>query len=232
MTSPYGPPGGNDPQQWGQQPQQPGAYPGTPSGGFPEQPGQQPQQQWGQQPGAYQQPGQQGQQYGQPGAYGQPPQGVPGQQPQWGQQPGQQPQQQQAPQWGQQPGQPQQQWGQQPGQFGGYGQPQPTARKKSPVLLILIAVVVVLIAVVAFLGFVSPGFFNKRVLDSTAVQNGVTTVLKDNYKVTAANVSCPADQPVKQGTTFTCTATVDGQQKSVQITVKSSDGHYEVGQPQ
>ena len=41
MTSPYGPGGGQDPQQqpWGQQPQQPYGqpHPGTPSGGFPAQ---------------------------------------------------------------------------------------------------------------------------------------------------------------------------------------------------
>ena len=61
MTSPYGPSGGNDPQQqpqWGQQPpqQQGGGYSGTPSGGFPAQnpygqpdPNQQ-QPQWGQLP--------------------------------------------------------------------------------------------------------------------------------------------------------------------------------------
>jgi hypothetical protein len=62
MTSPYGPSGGNDPQQqpqWGQQPpqQQGGGYSGTPSGGFPAQnpygqpdPTQQQQPQWGQLP--------------------------------------------------------------------------------------------------------------------------------------------------------------------------------------
>jgi len=63
MTSPYGPSGGNDPQQpqWGQQPPQQnpagGGYSGTPSGGFPAQnpygqpdPNQQQQPQWGQLP--------------------------------------------------------------------------------------------------------------------------------------------------------------------------------------
>src|SRR3954447_20486381 len=47
MSSPYGPPGGNDPQQqWGQQPYGGGAAPGTPSRGgaaqprYPQQPRQ------------------------------------------------------------------------------------------------------------------------------------------------------------------------------------------------
>src|SRR5262245_20090037 len=82
MTSPYGPGGGNDPQQqWGQQPQQPYGgqpHPGTPSGGFPAQGPQSggfPAQGYGQQP--YGQPEQQ-QPYG---GYGQQPYGGYGQQP-------------------------------------------------------------------------------------------------------------------------------------------------------
>ena len=238
MTSPYGPSGGSDPQQWGQQPQG-GGCPGTPSGGFPAQPGQQPQ--WGQQPGYPQQP-QQPSPYGQPqpgqpqpGQYGQP--GYP-QQPQ--QQPGQytpyggQPQQQSAqpPQWGQQPVPGQQpQWGQPGGQFGGYGQA-PAPKKRSSGLIIGIVVLVVLIVVVLFLGFVTPGFFNKRVFDAQKVEQGVTGVLTDSYKLKVGNVTCPSNEPVKTGTTFTCTATVDGAQKSVQIQVQSDDGHYQVGMPQ
>lgn len=127
--------------------------------------------------------------------------------------------------------------GQQPQPGGQYGQPggfgqQPAPKKKSSTLVILIIIVVVLIAVVAFLGFVTPGFFNKKVFDNNAVQEGVSTVLKNDYKLKVSSVTCPADQPVKASTTFTCKATVDGQEKSVTITVKSDDGHYEVGQPQ
>jgi hypothetical protein len=97
MTSPYGPPGGNDPQQqWGQQPYGGGPTPGTPSGGMPAQGG------YPQQPGQPQAP------YG---GYGQQPQ-----QPQPTQQYGQ-------PQYGQQsPAQPP--YGQQPyGATPGYGHP-------------------------------------------------------------------------------------------------------------
>lgn len=116
MTNPYGPAGGNDPQQWGQQP-----YPGTPSGNFPQQGGgfgQPHSGGFGQQGGFdpnQQQPGQYGGQYGggfdpNAGQYGQQGQQqggfVPqGGQPQYGfppQQPGFDPNQ---PQFGQQPGQ-------------------------------------------------------------------------------------------------------------------------------
>jgi len=45
-------------------------------------------------------------------------------------------------------------------------------------------------------------------------------------------VTCPADQEVKAGTTFDCSLQIDGQAKTVKITVKDDDGTYEVGVPQ
>jgi hypothetical protein len=235
MTSPYGPSGGNDPQQWGQQ--APGGYPGTPSGGFPAQPQQPqpPQQQspWGGQPAPspYGQPQQQPQpgQYQQPNPYG-------GGQPAYPQQPGfnpyGQPAQQTA-QWGQQPVPGQQpQWGQQPGgQFGGGFPGAPAPRKSGRGLIFGIVGVVVLIVIVVVVLLVT-GVFTKKVFDTAKVEQGVTGVLTDSYKLKASNVKCPDNEPVKAGTTFSCTVTVDGAQKNVQITVKSDDGHYEVGQPQ
>ncbi|GAA1290867.1 DUF4333 domain-containing protein [Saccharothrix xinjiangensis] len=221
MTSPYGPSGGNDPQQqWGQQPY--GGYPGTPSGGFPaQQPNpygqpdpsqQQQQQQWGQQA---QQPYPQ-QQY--PGGFEQNPQSNPyGQQPQQGQfgQPG--------------PGQ----YGQyqQYGQQGQYGQ-QPQKKKSGAVLWVVVALVVLVVAAVGITGFVTPGFFKKKVFDNAEVQKGVVTILTDVYKISdVESATCPADQEVKPNTTFECTAKIDGEDKTVKITVKTEDGEYEVGQP-
>ncbi|KAA2266582.1 DUF4333 domain-containing protein [Solihabitans fulvus] len=215
MTSPYGPSGGNDPQQWGQQPQPYGGgyTPGTPSGGFPNQGGY-PQQ--GAQPG-----------YGQPdpaqqGGYGQQP-GQPQFPGQYGQQPGQygqpQPTQQFPGQYGQQPGYP--------------GAPQQPKKKSGATMWIVIAVVVVLLGVFAVLAFVAPGFMNKKVFDNAAVQTGVVSILKDNYKIAdVSGAKCPAGQEVKKGATFNCTATIGGKDKTVAITVKTDDGEYEVGQPQ
>ncbi|GAB3443568.1 DUF4333 domain-containing protein [Actinophytocola sediminis] len=220
MTSPYGPPGGNDPQQqWGQQPYGGGPAPGTPSGGFPAQgPGQ----------GGYGQPQQQ--------PYGQPQQ--PGQQP--GQQPyggyGQQPTQQYPGGYGQQPGQ------QQP--YGGYGQnpaafgqPYTQPPKKGGGAWIWIGVVVVVLAVGAFgvLGFVAPGFLNTKVFDKGALEgdDGVKKILVNDYKMeNVEKVECPADQEVKAGETFTCKVTVDGEEQSVTINIVDDDGKYEVGTPE
>jgi hypothetical protein len=210
MTSPYGPPGGNDPQQqWGQQPYGGAPAPGTPSGGmpaqggYPQQPGQPQQQPYG---GYGQQP-QPTQQYGQP-QYGQP---------QYGQQPsGEFPSPYQQHPYQQQP----------PKKGGGAG--------------IWIAMVVVVLAVAAFLvlGLVTPGFLNTKVFDQNALQGdeGVKKILVDDYKVPdIESVSCPADQEVKQGNKFECTVKVGGEdpkELTVQITVTSDDGQYQVALPQ
>jgi hypothetical protein len=245
MSSPYGPPAGNDPQGWGQQPgyggQGQGQYPpnpnSPPSGGFPAQPG------YGQ-PGYPQQPG----------GYPQNPQPQPG----YGQQP---PQPQ--PGYGQQPmpgyGQPEQPYpggyGQQPTQQypGGYGQQQqypgyqqgafpggdPSApRRRTGVIWAGTTIGVILIAVIGVLGWAwspfRPGgqaLFMSKVLDTTSVQNGVKQILQDDYKINVNAVTCPNNMDVQVGNTYSCQVTIGGQPKSVQITIKTTDGQYEVAQP-
>lgn len=220
MTSPYGPPGGNDPQQqWGQQPYGGAPASGTPSGGFPAQgPGQ----------GGYGQPQQQpyGQQPQQPyGGYGQqqPTQQYPGG---YGQQPTQQ-----------QPygGYGQQQQGQYPGQQQPYGQ-QP--QKKGGGAWIWIVVVVVVLAAGAFgvLGFVAPGFLNTKVFDESALEGdeGVKKILVNDYDVPAdkiEGVDCPAEQKVAAGESFSCKVTIDGEEQSVTIKIVDDEGKYEVSTP-
>jgi hypothetical protein len=222
MTSPYGPGGGHDPQQpqWGQQPQQPYGQPqpGTPSGGFPAQ---------GPPSGGFPQPG-----YGQQPPYGQP---EPQQQPYGGYG------QQQSPYggYGQQPTQqysPYQQ--QQPGAYPGLPQQQ-RKKKSSSLIWIAVAVVVLAAGAVAILGFVTPGFFNKKVFDQSALQgdNGVKKVLISSYGVPKdqiQSVSCPANQEVKQGNKFQCTIKLGGdspKEQVVDITVRNDSGEYEVGTP-
>ncbi|MFF5987395.1 DUF4333 domain-containing protein [Prauserella flavalba] len=225
MSTPYG---GNDPQQWGQQPPS-----GTPSGGFPSQGGYGQQPQYGQQPGYGQQPqypqqpgyGQQPQ-YGQAPGYGQP------QQPQYGQQPGYDPAQygQQQNPYGQQPqyGQPQQ-----PGQFD-YGQQAPFGappeKKSGKGLWIGLGALVVVVAAAAVVLFWIPGILVSKVFDNQTMQNDIQRVLTDSYGVeNVESVSCPSDQPVEVDSTFQCDVTVGGEQQAVTIKVKSEDGHYEVG---
>ncbi|WP_086667019.1 DUF4333 domain-containing protein [Lentzea kentuckyensis] len=226
MSSPYGPSGGNDPQQpWGQpqQPQQPyggGFPPGTPSGGFPAQnPYGQPQPQPGQQPYPGFDPSQQQtQQYGVPQQPQSNPYGTPAQDPY-----GQQTQQYGVP--GQQQPNP---YGQQPG----YGPPVPPKKKSSAAIWVAAVVVVLLVGGVLFTGFVAPAFFKKKIFDNTAVQTGIVQILKDEYKISdVGSATCTGENEVKPNTSFECKVQVGGKDKKVKIVVKTEDGEYEVGQP-
>lgn len=239
MSGPYGPneagEGRNDPTQvWGGQQPPGGAGPTQQWAGGqtppPAQPTQQwadpnqPQQQWGQTPG---QP-----QWGQSGAQPQQQWGqTPGQpQPQWGQS-GQQSQ----PQWGQSGQQPQPQWGQAPGQqpqpqWGQPGQQPPRSGGGKTGLIIGLAVVGVLVlgGIVTLVLLLTA----TDKLDQNAVQNGVSTVLKDSYGISdVADVSCPSGQKVEIDSTFQCTLKVNGENKKVNIKVTKEDGTYEVGRP-
>ena len=220
MSTPYG---SNEPPQWGREPDDPGRQ-GPPSGGFPAQgQGGYGQQPWGQQPPPYGQPPQQ---YGQPGygqqppPYGQPPRqayghpgyGHPGYgHPGYGQQP-----------WGQQPP-----YGQQPR---GLGPPHGAPKSKLPWILAGGGVALVLVVVLVLL-FVAPGFLVTRTFDTAAVEDGVRQILVQEYGLQVDAVSCPPDQPVEPGAQFTCTATADGEQTQVEITVRTEDGEYEVARP-
>lgn len=165
------------------------------------------QGQWGQQP--------QGQQFG---GYQQPPQGN-----------------QQPPQFGQD------QFGQQPAQFAGqqfgqqFGQPQPGGPKKSKTGLfvgIAAASIIAIVAIVVLVGWMTGAFFGKK-FDNAQVNEGVTKVLNDSYNETEAkDVDCKTDGvKVKTGETFTCSATIGGNQKTVEVKVLDDNGKYQVGAP-
>ncbi|MFD6568699.1 DUF4333 domain-containing protein [Micromonospora profundi] len=108
------------------------------------------------------------------------------------------------------------------------GPPERLAEARGGVALPL----VLLIVLVAVLGAVWPGFFKQKVFDAAAVQQGVLTVLRDDYQLDADNVACPTGQPVEVDSRFSCSAQIAGAPKTVTITVKSSDGRFEVGLPQ
>jgi len=139
--------------------------------------------------------------------------------------------------WGGQ-AQPTQQW--QPGadqQWGGGSQypglpdQQRPSGGSSKLPWILVGVVVVVLAAVGVLGFVTPGFFVTKVFDATALNDGVRTVLTNDYGLTVDNVTCPEGQRVSQGATFQCDVGVAGQPQKVTITVSNNDGAYEVSRP-
>lgn len=68
--------------------------------------------------------------------------------------------------------------------------------------------------------------------DHAAMQDAVHKVLTEYHRVEGlGKVICPPNRPVKKGTTFTCTASIDGTEKKVPIKVTTDDGDYKVGAP-
>ena len=73
---------------------------------------------------------------------------------------------------------------------------------------------------------------DSEVFSELSIQDGVHQVLSDDYKLEVSSVNCPSGQPVRVGSTFDCTASIDGQPRRVPITVETADGQYQVGEPQ
>jgi hypothetical protein len=91
-----------------------------------------------------------------------------------------------------------------------------------------IGLAVVAVIVLAVLFFVTPGWAVTRTLDKTALQNGVTQILTQNYGLQVGAVECPDDVAVEADTEFACQALVDGEPVTVPGKVTSDEGDYQV----
>ena len=225
---------------YGGQPNQPGppgygAQPNQPSqpgyGGQPNQPGQpgygsQPTQRFASPAHGQQPPPVYGQQpppaYGQqpPPAYGQPGYGQPGyQQPGYGQpgygQPGYQ-----------QPGYGQPGYGQP-----GYGQPGwsgpvPAPKKSRTPLIAGIVALVVVVVVALLLILPTPIGLGKTLFDNQAMAADIATQYQNEFGI-GIDVTCPAGEEVRAGSTFSCTGkTADGDDVTLAIKVTNGSGDY------
>jgi Domain of unknown function (DUF4333) len=64
-------------------------------------------------------------------------------------------------------------------------------------------------------------------------QDGIKAVLVNDYKLAdIESVDCPADQEVRKGNTFDCAVMAGGKDLTVEITITSDDGVYQVGLPE
>lgn len=107
-----------------------------------------------------------------------------------------------------------------------------------PWLLLSAAAVALLLAVVVLIGNVARfGISGGNELDVTKVENGVLQTLSDpasGYGAnTVADVSCNGGRnpSARQGTTFTCDATVNGVARHVNVLVSDDRGTYEIDGP-
>jgi hypothetical protein len=87
--------------------------------------------------------------------------------------------------------------------------------------LLVVAVVVVIVVVATFL--IKPSFLFKKVLDHSAVEQTIESQSKGSA-TPLTDVSCPANEKVKAGVTFQCTAAGN---KKVNVTIKDSKANYE-----
>ena len=85
---------------------------------------------------------------------------------------------------------------------------------------------------VVLVGWLTGAFFGKK-FDNAKVNEGVTKVLNESYNETdTKDVDCKTDGvKVKTGETFTCSATIGGKEKTVQVKVLDDNGKYQVGAP-
>ncbi|NYH77103.1 hypothetical protein FHR84_000417 [Actinopolyspora biskrensis] len=103
-------------------------------------------------------------------------------------------------------------------------------RKLRPWFFAAFTVLVAL--VVAFLGFVAPGWFYRSVLDAGSVQAGVRQIVRDSYGMEGVeSVSCPSGQPVRPGHSFTCEVSTGGDDERVRVVVQDEEGTYAVERP-
>jgi hypothetical protein len=92
--------------------------------------------------------------------------------------------------------------------------------------------VLVLVTMVVVLSFVTPGFFVTKVFDQVAVQNGVRSILIDDYRIqNVAEVVCPAGQRVLPGRDFTCVTRINNSPAQVRVVIRDSSGRYQVSRP-
>ncbi|SDK19249.1 protein of unknown function [Actinopolyspora mzabensis] len=103
-------------------------------------------------------------------------------------------------------------------------------RRVWPWLLGSVSLMAVL--VVTVLGFVTPGWFYRTVLEADSVQQGVRQIARDSYGVAGIeSVTCPAEEPVRAGHSFTCEMRVGGVSKKVRVVIRDAKGTYAVGRP-
>ncbi|QHE69358.1 hypothetical protein GFS60_02923 [Rhodococcus sp. WAY2] len=96
----------------------------------------------------------------------------------------------------------------------------------------IIGGVVALLVVVGVALALAFTVFGTDTLDQKAAEEGVERIVTESYGAeNVSGVSCPADQEVKEGNSFECTLTVDGEKKQVTLTFTDDKGTYEVSRP-
>lgn len=108
---------------------------------------------------------------------------------------------------------------------------QPPARRGRTTTVVVTALVTAAVSVGATL--LATGMFTGAPLfEQDALEDGVSTVLSDDFELTDVDdVACPATIVARGGEQFECTFTSGGKELSVPVEVLNDEGQYRVGGP-
>jgi Domain of unknown function (DUF4333) len=120
-------------------------------------------------------------------------------------------------------------YGPPPGGFGGpppppFAAPQPPEPRRRTGLVV--GSIVGALVLVAGLAVGALFLFGTTTIDTAEAERQITQLTADQVGVAAGDVTCPEDVEAQAGGTFTCTATLDGQETS--FTVEQTDGEGNV----
>jgi hypothetical protein len=85
----------------------------------------------------------------------------------------------------------------------------------------VLGVVAVLIILGGVFGFLT---LRPKVFDATALNSTISQQYKEKFGGSTIAVSCPDNEKVSKGATFTCD--IQGRSEKIQVTVASDDGDY------
>jgi cytoskeletal protein RodZ len=105
-----------------------------------------------------------------------------------------------------------------------FGYQQPPKKKTGLIVGSIVGAVVLIGGLVVGAIFL----FGSKTLDQGDAEQQVSAASEQLTGTAVADVSCPADVEVEQGGTFTCTATLEGQDISFTVTQKDDEGNVEI----
>src|SRR3954469_13257305 len=106
----------------------------------------------------------------------------------------------------------------------GYGYQQPPKKKTGLIVGSIVGALILIGGAVVGAIFL----FGSKTIDQADAQQQVTQLGEQLIGAAPEGVSCPADVEVKSGGTFSCTATVEGQDVSFTVTQTDDQGSVEV----
>jgi hypothetical protein len=99
---------------------------------------------------------------------------------------------------------------------------QPPRKRRTGLIIGIVVGVVVIIAALVVGGVL---LFGSKSLDPASAQSAIASGVQTQFGVTPTDVHCPSGITAKAGSTFTCTAKLDGQPISFSVRQTDDNGH-------